>query len=175
MVETHANTRSNAAQVKIPRLDGTNNARLPKDDNKAVSMFDEPIEQRHRIRIEQLATAHHKVLEECCPQLAFHVIYRRATANIHNKIVNRDRKLGFQQAGIETHTKSTEQIWKHLVSMRVPVGNRNRGIRPLSYLIDDQGRPAQTAKQRAQVFAKHFGEIGQKQNMDKCKTLPHRI
>ena len=81
-------------------------------------------------------------------------------------MVNRDRKLGFQQAAKETHTKTAEEIQKHLVSMRVPVGNRNRGVRPLSYLMDDQGRPVQTAKQRAQVFAKHFGIIEVANPMD---------
>jgi hypothetical protein len=129
-------------------------------------MFDGPIELAHRTRIEQLVTAHHRILDTTCQPIAYHIMYRRVTSGIHKKNVNQHRKRGFQEAASETHTKSAQEIWKHLVSMRVPVGNRNRGARPLNYLLNDQGIPVQTAHQRAQVFAKHFGAIEVASPMD---------
>ena len=59
--------------------------------------------------IDNLAKSHHTTLDETCPQLALHVIYRRATAGIHKKILNSDRKLGFQQAARETHTQKRQK------------------------------------------------------------------
>ena len=87
---------------------------LPKDHQKPASPLDGPIEQAQMEAIDSLAKSHHKILDETCPQLALHVIYRRATAGIHKYMVNRDRKLGFQQAARETHTHTQKKRGRNM-------------------------------------------------------------